>query len=110
VKGLDDLRVIDPLEVDRCDPEIGVSQLPLDDDERDTFVRHLNRMGVAELVWCEPTSDPSCGGGAGELSTRGCWFPVAPGGRSVDHAEERADRQRRQASAWVELLLIPTSE
>ena len=71
VNGLDDLRVVDPLEINRCDPEMGMSELPLDDDQRDAFVRHLNRVGVSELVWCEPTPDPGCGGGAGELSARG---------------------------------------
>jgi hypothetical protein len=67
--------------------------MPLDHDKRDALVGHLNRMGVAELMWCEPASHACFGGGAAELSARGCWFPVAAGGRAVDHAEERADRE-----------------
>ena len=48
--GGDDLRAIDPLEINRGDSEIGVSHLPLDDDEWDACVGHLNGVSVAELV------------------------------------------------------------
>ena len=30
--------------------EVRVSELPLDYDERDTFVRHFDRVGVSQLV------------------------------------------------------------
>jgi hypothetical protein len=50
VDGVDDLGAVDALEVDRGDAEAGVSELALDDDQRDTFARHLDGVGVAELV------------------------------------------------------------
>jgi hypothetical protein len=55
VDGADDLAAIDSLEVDTGDAEVGVSELALDDDERDAFVRHLDRMSVPELMLV-PTS------------------------------------------------------
>jgi hypothetical protein len=93
VDGVDDLRVIDPLQVDRGDPEMGMPKLALDDRQGDPFVRHLDRVRVAELVWREPTPHSRCGGDPAQLTTRGCRLPVAPGGRAVDHAEQRADRE-----------------
>jgi len=39
-----------PLEVDRGDAEVAVAELALDDDERHALVRHLDGVGVAELV------------------------------------------------------------
>jgi hypothetical protein len=37
-------------EVDRCDAEVAVGELALDDDQRDGLVRHLDRVSVAELI------------------------------------------------------------
>ena len=56
VNGVDDLRVIDSLEVDRGDPEVRVPLLALDDDERDAFVGHLDGVRVPELMWRDPAS------------------------------------------------------
>jgi len=47
VDGVDDLGVVDSLEVDRGDAQVGVAELALDDVERDAFVCHLDRVGVA---------------------------------------------------------------
>ena len=89
-----------------CMPE-----LALDNDERYTLVSHLDRVRVAELMWREPTPDPRCGGGPAQLAARGRRLPVAPGGRAVDHAEQRADREPdAEPLPGLELLLIPTSE
>jgi hypothetical protein len=44
--GIDDFAAIDALEVDRGDPEVGVSELALDDVERNAFAGHLDGMGV----------------------------------------------------------------
>jgi hypothetical protein len=55
VNGVDNLARIDSLEVNRRDPEVRMSELPLDDRQRDPFVRHLDRVGVPELVLV-PTS------------------------------------------------------
>jgi hypothetical protein len=50
VDGADDLAAVDSLEVDARDAEVGVPKLALDDDERNSFVGHLDRVGVPELV------------------------------------------------------------
>jgi hypothetical protein len=86
-------------------------ELPLDDDERDAFARHLDCVRVPELVWRYPASHSSSGGGASELPARGRHFPVASGGGAVDHAEERADRKTgTDLLPGFELRLIPSSE
>jgi hypothetical protein len=46
VHGVDDLGVVDALQIDRGDAEVGVPELPLDDDQRHALVRHLNGMGI----------------------------------------------------------------
>ena len=56
MNGADDLAAVDALEVDARDAEVGVSELALDDDERDSFVRHLDSVRVPELVGREATS------------------------------------------------------
>src|SRR5215211_2657896 len=50
VDGVDDLGVVDALEVDRGDAEVGVAELALDDDQRHALAGHLDGMRVAELV------------------------------------------------------------
>ena len=47
VDGVDDLGVVDPLEVDRFDPEVRVRELTLDHDQRDSFAGHLNSVRMA---------------------------------------------------------------
>lgn len=51
---MDDLGVIDPSQVRRGDSEVGVPELPLDDNQRDAFPGHLDRVGVPELVRSKP--------------------------------------------------------
>src|SRR5687767_11198122 len=46
VDGVDDLCVVDALEIDRSDSEVGVPELALDDDQRHALARHLDGMGV----------------------------------------------------------------
>jgi len=55
VDCVDDLAAVDALKVDARDAEVGVSELSLDHDERDALVRHLDRVGVPQLVLV-PTS------------------------------------------------------
>src|SRR3954453_15856467 len=63
VDGVDDLRAVDALQVDRSDPEVRVPELTLDHDERDAFAGHLDGVSMAELVWREsPPPAGSCGG------------------------------------------------
>lgn len=54
--GADDLAAVDALQVNARDAEVRVSELPLDHDEQDTFVRHVDRMSVSQLVWRKPPS------------------------------------------------------
>jgi hypothetical protein len=70
-----------------------MTQLSLDDVERHALAGELERMRVTELVRCEPAPHSRSGGEVAELDPD-------PGGRpgptarwTVDHAEQRADRQ-----------------
>jgi hypothetical protein len=67
VDGTDDLAAVDALQVDAGDAEVGVPELALDDDERDAFVRHLDRVSMPELVRRKPALDTGLGGGVMEL-------------------------------------------
>jgi hypothetical protein len=58
--SVDDLGVVDPAEIDRCNREVGVPELALDDQQRDALARHLDGMSVAELVRREPPSLLGC--------------------------------------------------
>ena len=55
--GADDFAAVYALQVDARDAKIGVSELPLNHNERDAFVRHLDGVCVPQLVRCEPTPD-----------------------------------------------------
>jgi hypothetical protein len=46
VDRVDDLAAVDALEVDARDAQVGVPELPLDHDQRDALVRHLDRVRV----------------------------------------------------------------
>jgi hypothetical protein len=46
VDGVDDLGVVDPLEVDGGDAEMGVPELALDDVQRNAFPGHLDSVRV----------------------------------------------------------------
>ena len=85
-------------------------ELALYDQERDPFAGHLDSVGVAELVGCEPTPDSGGQRGAMQLGTdpgRRAW-PTA--GRPAQNAEERADRQGpAQLKPRVKLLPRPAS-
>src|SRR5664279_2350746 len=70
-----------------------MSELSLDDDQRDPFTRHLYRMSVPELVWCEPASDTRACGGLVQLRADPSRSARAPLGRAANHAEQPADRQ-----------------
>src|SRR5215211_8484628 len=56
VDGVDDLGVVDALQVDGRDTEVGVSELALDDDQRHALARHLDGVGVAQLMGREASS------------------------------------------------------
>ena len=67
VHGVDDLGVVDSLEVDRRDPQVGVPELALDHHQRDTLVSHLDSMCVSELVGRKSAPHPGHGGGSLQL-------------------------------------------
>ena len=98
VDGADDLAAVHPLEVDARDAEVRVSQLPLNHDKRDTFVRHLNRVGVPQLVGREPPSHARGRGRVMQLFTRGRRFPTSSGSRSVNHAQAPRRSEARGGS------------
>src|SRR5262249_16138548 len=69
VDSFDDLGVVDALEVDRRYAEVAVPELALDDYERNALVRHLDGVGVTELVRREPPANARGGGGAAQLGS-----------------------------------------
>jgi hypothetical protein len=109
VDGVDGLGVVDPSEVDRGDREVGMPELALDDEQRHAFARHLDRVGVAELMGREPASYTGSGGGVVELQADTGGRPRATGGRASKDAEQSADRERgAQLQPWGELLPRPS--
>jgi hypothetical protein len=56
VDGVDDLGVVDALEINAGDSEVGVSELALDHVQGDAFAGHLDGVRVAQLVRCEPSA------------------------------------------------------
>src|SRR4051794_39376581 len=92
--GVDDFGVVDALQVDRSDPEVGVSQLALDDNQRNPLPSHLDRMGMSKLVWREAAAHARARGDPPQLWANSSRKPPAPAGRSVDDAEQRAHRKR----------------
>ena len=49
VDGVDDLGLVDALQVNRGDAEVGAAELALDDDQRYPLAGHLDGVGVAEF-------------------------------------------------------------
>jgi len=87
---------------------VGVLELALDHDQRDAFVCHLDRVCVPQLVRRERPPDARRGGRVMQLLARGRWFPAPAGGRAVDHAQQRSDRElAAELKPWVELLPGP---
>jgi hypothetical protein len=68
-----------------------VPELPLNDDERHAFASHLDGVGVAQLMWSEPSTNTRGGGRAPQLSSSGRGRPLATTRPAVEHTEQRAD-------------------
>jgi hypothetical protein len=64
VDGIDDLVVVDSLKVRRRHAEVRVTELPLDEVDRNAIACHLNGMRVTQLVRCEPAPDSGLDGQA----------------------------------------------
>jgi hypothetical protein len=110
VDRVDDLAGVDSLQVDRRDPEMGMPELPLNNRQRDPFVRHLDRMSMPELVRRKPPPHPKPAWRAAEarrgqrsLTTRGrasgrqgCRTAVRSGaGRGARSSEQHAPKPSR---------------
>src|SRR5215211_3255403 len=83
VDGVDDLGVVDALEIDRGDAEVGVAELALDDDQRHALAGHLDGVGVAELVRREAPAHAGLAGDAAQLGAGGGGRPGPPARRTV---------------------------
>ena len=59
VDGLDDFAVVDALQVDGRDAEVGVAELALDDVERNALAGHLDGVRVAELCGAKRRRTPA---------------------------------------------------
>jgi hypothetical protein len=92
VDGVDDLSAVDSLQVDRRDTEMGMPELALDDHQRYAFVRHLDSVGVPELVRREATPDASERRCSPQLLASSRRFPVTTCGCATDHAEQGPNR------------------
>jgi hypothetical protein len=57
VDGGDNLGVVDPAQISGRDGQVGMPELALDNEQRDPFARHLDRVGVPELVRREAAPD-----------------------------------------------------
>jgi hypothetical protein len=73
--------VVDALEVDRGDAEVGVAELALDDDQRHALAGHLDGVRVAQLVWRKASPHAGLAGDAAQLSAGGGGRPGASASR-----------------------------
>ena len=69
--GADDLAAVDALEIDARDAEVRVPKLSLDHDQRYALMRHLNRVGMPQLMRREVPSHAGAGGRVVQLLTGG---------------------------------------
>ena len=67
-------------------PRLACPKLTLDHDQRNTFVRHLDRMSMPQLVRREPPPHTRSGGGMVHLLARRGGLSPASSRRSVDRA------------------------
>jgi hypothetical protein len=87
VNRVDDLVIVDPLKVGRRHTEVRVAKLPLNEVDRNPLARHLDSMGMTELVRREPASHPGLGSEAAKLLANRAW-----GERALQpHDQEKAD-------------------
>jgi hypothetical protein len=70
-----------------------MTELALDHNERDALMRHLNSVGMAQLMRREPPPHTRTGCGAGQLFAGCGLLPALAGGRAADHTQQRAHRQ-----------------
>jgi len=85
-----------------------VTELALNDVDRDALARELDGVRVAELMWRKPPPDTGIGREVTQLGARGGDGPRPAAGRSIDYAEQRSDWQRDPVGQpRVQLLKSP---
>jgi hypothetical protein len=89
--GVDDLGVVDALEIDRRDAEVGVAELALNDEQRHALARHLKGVGMPQLVRRKPPPHTGPARRMPQVRARRRGRPWPSTGRTVDHAEQRSD-------------------
>jgi hypothetical protein len=73
-----------------------------------TLARELDGMRVPQLVWREAPPDTGFERGPAQIGSRGGARPKAAACRTVDHAEQRPDRQlQAQLEPWLQLVPAP---
>jgi hypothetical protein len=93
VDGADDLAAVDALQVDARDGKVGVPKLPLDNNQRNALVRHLDGVRVPQLMRREPATDPGGNRDVVKLcadASRRAWAAAC---RTAHDAEQPSDRQ-----------------
>jgi hypothetical protein len=80
------LGVVDALQLDRRDSEVRVTQLALDDDQRDALAGHLDAVRVAKLMRCEPTAHACSRAAARQAPCARPPLTTRPAGRPVGDA------------------------
>jgi hypothetical protein len=71
VDGVDDLGVVDALQVNGGDAEVGVAEPALDDDRRHALAGHLDGVRVARLVRRKASPYAGLAGDASQLDAGG---------------------------------------
>jgi hypothetical protein len=61
VDRVDDLGVVDPTQVRRGNPEVGMPELALYDQQRDPLARHLDSVRMSQLVLAPTSAQPPLG-------------------------------------------------
>ena len=85
-----------------------MSELTLDDVQRDAFAGHLDGVCVAQLMGREASAHAGLMGDASQLLAASPRRAGAPQSRSVDAAEQRADGELyAPAEPWLQLLPGP---
>ncbi len=91
--GVDDFAVVDALQVDGLDTEIGMAELALDDVEWYALAGHLDRVRVVQLMGCKAAPDAGARGQATQGCACGCGGPWPAACRSVKNADKGTDGQ-----------------
>src|SRR5918992_6194688 len=89
-------------------PRLLCPSLALDDDQRNAFAGHLDRVRVPELVRREAPADAGQRRGASELGAGRGGRPRTSERRAADDAEQRPDWEfDADVQPWLDLLPAP---